>query len=353
MSVLSIGKRRLFVYGLTFVFVSGLVATTRLAGQGGGNAFVDHSDNGETLHVLPPAASVRSPRDTQPTIAPSVPGLSVYAPSYGSGNLTWHGGPQMNGAGFFAVYWNSSVANASGKGVTSLGYTTLQAELSDFVKLFADNADYSPSDASADFTVVQQYGVSNNISSVPLSPVLTSLGYFVDNQPAQASISDAKLRSYLASVLDRGAVPVSTQVIYGIYLPPGMKVTLQGGASCRSFCGYHGNFAYNGKDIKYAAFPYLNCSACMLSGLSVADMMTIVTSHEIREAVTDPDLNAWYDGAGYEADDKCAWHNLYQTATGSFWVQPEFSNGGTVTASGFTATYPQLSPTAGACVVAR
>ena len=62
--------------------------------------------------------------------------------------------------------------------------------------------------------------------------------------------------------------------------------------------------------------------------------------HELEEAVTDPDLNAWYDSAGYEADDKCAWHNLYQINNGSFWVQPEYSNGGTVTRSGFTATYP-------------
>jgi len=91
----------------------------------------------------------------------------------------------------------------------------------------------------------------------------------------------------------------------------------------------------------------------MLSGLSVADMLTIVTSHEIREAVTDPDLNAWYDAAGYEADDKCAWHNLYKTQNGGFWVQPEFSNGGTRTASGFTATYPQLSAGKGACVVPK
>jgi hypothetical protein len=80
-------------------------------------------------------------------------------------------------------------------------------------------------------------------------------------------------------------------------------------------------------DIRYAVFPYLNCNACSLSGLSVADMMTIVASHEIREAVTDPQLNAWYDSSGYEADDKCAWHHLYQMADGGFWVQPEYSNG--------------------------
>src|SRR5207237_8891967 len=44
--------------------------------------------------------------------------------------------------------------------------------------------------------------------------------------------------------------------------------------------------------------------------------------------------------AGYESDDKCAWSNLYRTSNGNFFVQPEFSNGGTVSASGFTAAYP-------------
>ena len=92
-------------------------------------------------------------------------------------------------------------------------------------------------------------------------------------------------------------------------------------------------------------FPYLDCNACKLSGLTVADMITIVGSHEIREAVTDPMLNAWYDNSGYEADDKCAWHNLYRTANGGFVVQPEFSNGG---ANGVAPPYPGPG-----CVVAN
>ena len=70
-----------------------------------------------------------------------------------------------------------------------------------------------------------------------------------------------------------------------------------------------------------------DCRACSMPGKRVIDILTIVTSHEIREAATDPDLNAWYDAAGYEADDKCAWHNLYQTKGTGFWVQPEYSNG--------------------------
>ena len=107
-----------------------------------------------------------------------------------------------------------------------------------------------------------------------------------------------------------------------------VKVTMSGGSSCSTFCGYHGHFNYGGVDIRYAVFPFLDCNACRLSNLSVADMLTIVASHEIREAVTDPQLNAWYDSSGYEADDKCAWHNLYRMAEGGFWVQPEYSNGG-------------------------
>jgi hypothetical protein len=123
-----------------------------------------------------------------------------------------------------------------------------------------------------------------------------------------------------------------------------MKITLGTSASCSAFCGYHSVFTYNGIQVKYAVFPYLNCSGCLLSGLSVADMLTIVTSHEVREAVTDPGdygTNDWYDLFGYEADDKCAWHHLYRTANGGFWVQPEYSNGGTRTdLNSFTTTYP-------------
>jgi len=32
-----------------------------------------------------------------------------------------------------------------------------------------------------------------------------------------------------------------------------------------------------------------------------------VISHELEEATTDPDLNAWYDSKGNENADKCAW----------------------------------------------
>ena len=77
-------------------------------------------------------------------------------------------------------------------------------------------------------------------------------------------------------------------------------------------------------------------SDCVMRAVRPGDERGV---YQICLKTGDNGQNAWYDSAGYEADDKCAWHNLYQTTSGGFWVQ-EFSNGGTITASGFTASYP-------------
>jgi hypothetical protein len=294
-------------------------------GQGVGNPFHDHSDTGEIIHVLPTPAAVRSPHDTAPTDATRAKQLQVFPASFGSGNLINHGGHEISLAGFFAIYWNGSVANSAG----TQGNATLRTTVQNFVTDFSGAGQpYSQTNPSADYTIIQQYGATDAIS-----PTLVWAGDFVDARAAQSSISDRGIRSYLTSLFNAGAVAPDTHTIFGVYFPPGMKITLQGGSSCSSFCGYHSRFTYGTQDIKYAVFPYTNCNGCSLSGKNVADMLTIVSSHEIREAVTDPDLNAWYDAAGDEADDKCAWHNLYQMTNGSFWVQPEYSNGG-------SSTYP-------------
>jgi hypothetical protein len=283
--------------------------TTLTVGQGRGNPFVDHSDNGETIHVLPPSAAIHNPNANNPTDAPPHFGYAVYGASYGSGSLSYHGGPVMGNATFQAIYWNSNLA------------TKIQGGIDGFVRSFSDNLAYSNSDHSADYTIVQQY-----INAYLLTPRTSYVDTQHDGQRVPNSVSDSSVRNYLASLFTNGSVVPDENTVFGMYFPSGMKITSQGGSSCSSFCGYHGHFSYNGIDIKYAVFPYTDCRACSMPGKQVIDILTIVTSHEIREAVTDPDLNSWFDSSGYEADDKCAWHNLYQTGSG-FWVQPEFSNG--------------------------
>jgi hypothetical protein len=54
-----------------------------------------------------------------------------------------------------------------------------------------------------------------------------------------------------------------------------------------------------------------------------------VTGHELSEMLTDPQLDAWYDGSGQENADKCAWTfgSSLVSLGGSNWeIQGNWSN---------------------------
>jgi hypothetical protein len=298
--------------------------------EGNGPKVNDKSNTGETLWLH---ATIPANPGVEPLFAAPSDKATVHRASYGTGNLIYHGGPVMKTPGFYAVYWNSAVAAASG----SLGYSTIQNQIAAFATTFLQGGTY-PGSGSDDYTIVGQY--TDSTGNKPL-PGGGYKGTVLDNKATQTTITDSAIQTYLTGLFNASKLPVDTTAVYGVYFPSGMQVQLSGSASCSSFCGYHSVFTYGNSRIKYAVFPYPDCSGCKLSNLTVADMLTIIGSHEIREAATDPgdSGNAWYDRRGYEADDKCAWHNLYQMNHGSgnnFWVQPEYSNGGTVNGS----TYP-------------
>jgi hypothetical protein len=304
---------------LGFLITCCCVAAYAQGQSQGKNPFEDRSDTGEKIRILPTPASVHSPADTQPTDAPPQNGTAVYPASYGSGKLLDHGGLEIPNASFKPVYFNSSVANSSAPS------GTLNSYISSFVQNFSSATNHSGA-ATDDYPIIQQYSSHATIAST-----INLLPSLVDSKSTVSRYSDSQIQSYLTGLFQANRLSPNSSTIYGIYFPAGMKICLQGGCSCSSFCGYHSHYTYGSTQIKYAVFPYPNCSGCSLSGKTAADMLTIVGSHEIREAVTDPgdfNKNAWYDASGYEADDKCAWHNLYQMNKGGFWVQPEYSNGG-------------------------
>jgi hypothetical protein len=81
-----------------------------------------------------------------------------------------------------------------------------------------------------------------------------------------------------------------------------------------SYCGWHTFGTISSTAIKYSFVGDPGTSAgCVVQTISPngdagADAMTSVIAHEIEEAVTDPQLNAWFDRRGYENADKCAWN---------------------------------------------
>ncbi|MBV8201419.1 MAG: hypothetical protein JOZ15_12420, partial [Acidobacteria bacterium] len=121
-----------------------------------------------------------------------------------------------------------------------------------------------------------------------------------------------------------GTVPAATaNTLYFIYLPPGVVAADQQGVqSCVTdgICGYHGHI--DGA-IFYAVVPYISCGGCVFPG-DFLDTLTVITSHELCEAITDPALNTWFDPqSGGEIGDIC---NRSTTRLGGFLVQTEWSN---------------------------
>jgi hypothetical protein len=103
-----------------------------------------------------------------------------------------------------------------------------------------------------------------------------------------------------------------------------------------NYCAWHSDGTCNGTTIQVAYMPNVtgmagcdpgnlyNCNSYSQGTRAIAN----VTSHEYMEAITDPDLNAWYDSSGSEIGDKCAWtfSSCVNLSTGNWQLQKEWSN---------------------------
>ena len=85
---------------------------------------------------------------------------------------------------------------------------------------------------------------------------------------------------------------------------------------CRTYCGFHTHNTILGNDLKYAFIGNVDkcqngCEAQITgpnspaAGVGGIDGIANVLTHETEEAITDPDLNAWFDASGNEDADKC------------------------------------------------
>lgn len=134
-------------------------------------------------------------------------------------------------------------------------------------------------------------------------------------------VSDGWIRTMIVQQASTRALPTPTRnSLYFVFLPPGVRVIQGGGASCQAFCGYHD--VIRGQ-IYYAVVPFPGCRGCT-HGLEAYDAMTVTSSHELCEAITDPvPGRGWYDDVYGEIGDIVAW----ETKTlGGYHIQKEWSN---------------------------
>ena len=130
--------------------------------------------------------------------------------------------------------------------------------------------------------------------------------------------------SVVTNAISSGALPSDSNAVYFVLTSADVNET---SGFCTQYCGWHNHASIGGVDIKYAFVgnPDRCPSACEAQSSSSpnnnpgADGMVSIFAHELEEATTDPDLNAWYDNRGSENADKCAWKfgTEYTTSNGS------------------------------------
>ncbi|HEU4990830.1 MAG TPA: hypothetical protein VFT41_13680, partial [Gemmatimonadaceae bacterium] len=216
--------------------------------------------------------------------------------------IYYHGGPVIHAPRVQVIYWSAGTIYNGGPtpGATGAGSTD-----GSLIGVFLRNLGGSP------------YWNINSTYTDGTGAVGNSLAYdayWADNNNAPVSgqsVTDAQVMAEVTASFTQNGGPLNydPSTLYVVFSDAGVNL---GGGFGSSYCAYHGDFTWNGNDVKYAVMPYAATyvSGCTAgTGISptsdfAAAAEVNVLAHETEETATDEDLNAWYDRRGYENADK-------------------------------------------------
>lgn len=232
----------------------------------------------------------------------------VVPPGASSIHLQYYGGRVLANVKVVAVSWGPNVSPEVQNGV------------SDFYRTITDSAYF---DWLSEYnTPTQSIGRGSFVGQFTIAP-----GH------ASASLTNADVAAELVAQLDAGVLPPpEADSLYMFNFPPGVRIRLGSAESCSAFgfCGYHNTVSYQGKQVAYGVVPDFSAasgqceSGCGGTG-SMFEKQTSVLSHELIEAVTDPDVQvstAWIQRGRGEIGDVCH----YRTHLLGYNVQLQWSN---------------------------
>lgn len=261
----------------SFVLVAGLSLAGLAFGQPGWD-----NDTAPTGKGVGTSKRPGTPNDTP---GPSRTGNQQLT---GTNGIYYHGGPVILGTVNVYYIW---YGNWSGNSAQSI-LPTLANGLS----------------GSPYFNINTTY---YNASSTHVTNSVLLKGQTNDSYSQGKNLSDAAVQAVVSHAISTGALPKDTNGVYFVLTSSDVNET---SGFCTQYCGWHTYGTINGSNIKYSFVgnPDRCPSACEAqttspNGNSGADGMASIIAHELEEATTDPNLNAWYDRRGNENADKCAW----------------------------------------------
>jgi hypothetical protein len=247
-------------------------------------------------------------------------------------HLTYYGGNLLQNVQVIQVLWGtgSYLSGVNSVAAPSMGSFFSNVVASSYLDWLNE---YGVATAAAPPST-QKIGRGSFVGSFQISPALNNNG---------GVITDAQIQTELVKQITAGVLPApGPSTYYAIFFPHGHTLTQGGTSSCvgGGFCAYHGTLANGAATVRYGVHPDMQagsgCDTGCGSGTPFGNA-TAVASHELAEAITDPDVGlatvvgpplSWYDSVNGEIGDLC--NGGQGTLTGSdglvYTVQEEFSN---------------------------
>lgn len=313
--------RRLLLFAMLALVVVALFAAALLVPGAKATTARQHATNSRRQFASLPT------RQEAITLQPQLTGGAAL----GSGDLIWYGGQVEEQPRVFLIFWGFAWDNGSG------GLTRDAA----LVKTFFSEASNTPYQ-----TMLTQY----DDGDASPSSTLTLGGVWLDSQnpPVNSqtcggpTVDDSAIQNEIAQAIKANNWPGDVNSSYLLYTPNGYLVNQGGGpgfCSEQQFCAYHG-MSYTAQ-VPYAVIPFPTgqsgqggTAGCMVptspNNNLIGDSLVNLSSVEQADITTDPHLDGYFDDAGFEIGDKCAWTFSTGPMTldngDAFELQTEYSN---------------------------
>jgi hypothetical protein len=226
--------------------------------------------------------------------------------------VTYHGGPLLANVGVENVFYGSAWS-------ADPTLTPVREQLNGFAGAIT-NSTYL--DQLREYSEPGHLIGRGQFLGAAVDPVSLSPGQFV---------SDGDIVGQLNAMIVSGQLrrPDANR-LYVVYTPPDVHVRLPDGQdSIHDFLGYHSSFrdTFN-EAVNYAVVVHQAGNASLGGwGYNAFQQFTEVTSHELAEAVTDPDVRTgWFDSALGSQGEIGDLANLDIATLNGYTVQKEWSN---------------------------
>lgn len=193
--------------------------------------------------------------------------------------ITYHGGPVMANPVMYVIWYG----NWTGNNGTRI--------IENFLRGFG---------STAWWRINQAY---NNTAPIIFNRSIT------DNYSQGRVLTDSIILNIVKRAINSTALPYDQNGLYFVFTSADCTETY----FCTMACGWYNFDPLTHLKYSFVGDPQLQCPrGCAAQSISPngnvgADGMVSVIAHEAAEAVSDPELNAWYDAACEENADKCAW----------------------------------------------